>query len=62
MFTITRNGLEAIQKDLGVISNNIANANTNGFKIVSVTQEASGLDVVSDDVFLRTPLTIKIYS
>ena len=32
MFTITRNGLEAIQKDLGVISNNIANANTNGFK------------------------------
>ena len=32
MFTITRNGLDAISKDLGVISNNIANAGTNGFK------------------------------
>ena len=31
MFTITRNGLDA-PKDLGVISNNIANAGTNGFK------------------------------
>lgn len=41
---------------------NVSDTNTNGFKIVSVTQEASGLDVVSDDVFLRTPLTIKIYS
>lgn len=32
MFTITRNGLDAISKDLGVISNNIANAGTTGFK------------------------------
>ena len=32
MFNITRNGLDAISKDLGVISNNIANAGTNGFK------------------------------
>ena len=33
MFTITRNGLDAISKDLGVISNNIANAGTNGFPL-----------------------------
>tara|TARA_S200000501_G_C20633754_1_gene660105 strand:- start:2 stop:817 length:816 start_codon:yes stop_codon:yes gene_type:complete len=32
MFNITRNGLDAIGKELGVLSNNIANANTNGFK------------------------------
>ena len=32
MFNITRNGLDAIGKELGVISNNIANANTNAFK------------------------------
>ncbi len=32
MFTITRNGLDAISKDLGVISNNIANSGTTGFK------------------------------
>ena len=32
MFNITRNGLDAISKDLGVITNNIANAGTNGFK------------------------------
>lgn len=41
---------------------NVHSSNTNGFKIVSVTQEASGLEIASDDVFLRTPLTIKIYS
>ena len=32
MFTITRNGLDAISKELGVVSNNIANSNTTGFK------------------------------
>ena len=32
MFNITKNGLGAIGKELGVISNNIANANTNAFK------------------------------
>ena len=32
MFNITRNGLDAIGKELGVISNNIANSNTNVFK------------------------------
>ncbi len=32
MFTITRNGLDAISKELGVISNNIANAGTIAFK------------------------------
>ena len=32
MFNITRNGLDAIGKELGVISNNIANSNTNAFK------------------------------
>ncbi|PPR26933.1 MAG: Flagellar basal-body rod protein FlgG [Alphaproteobacteria bacterium MarineAlpha9_Bin4] len=32
MFNITRNGLDAISKELGVISNNIANANTTAFK------------------------------
>ena len=32
MFNITRNGLDAIGKQLGVISNNIANSNTNAFK------------------------------
>ena len=32
MFNITKNGLDAIGKELGVISNNIANANTNAFK------------------------------
>jgi len=41
---------------------NVHSSNTNGFKIVSVTQNSSGLDIASDDVFLRTPLTIKIYS
>ncbi len=32
MFNITRNGLDAISKQLGVISNNIANSATTGFK------------------------------
>ena len=32
MFNITRSGLDAIGKELGVISNNIANSNTNAFK------------------------------
>ena len=32
MFNITKNGLDAINKELGVISNNIANSNTNAFK------------------------------
>ena len=32
MFTILRTGLDAANKDLAVISNNIANAGTNGFK------------------------------
>ncbi|OUX16308.1 MAG: hypothetical protein CBE11_02435 [Rickettsiales bacterium TMED251] len=32
MFTISRNGLDAISKELGVVSNNIANSNTTGFK------------------------------
>ena len=32
MFNISRNGLDAIQKQLGVISNNIANSSTTGFK------------------------------
>ena len=32
MFSIIRTGLEAANKDLAVISNNIANAGTNGFK------------------------------
>ncbi len=32
MFNITRNGLDAISKQLGVISNNIANSSTTGFK------------------------------
>ena len=32
MFSILRTGLDASNKDLAVISNNIANAGTNGFK------------------------------
>ena len=32
MFSILRTGLDAANKDLAVISNNIANAGTNGFK------------------------------
>ena len=32
MFSIIRTGLDASNKDLAVISNNIANAGTNGFK------------------------------
>ena len=32
MFSIIRSGLDAANKDLAVISNNIANAGTNGFK------------------------------
>ncbi len=32
MFSITRNGLDAITKELGVISNNIANSGTTAFK------------------------------
>ena len=32
MFTISRNGLDAISKELGVVSNNIANSGTTGFK------------------------------
>ena len=32
MFSIIRTGLDAANKDLAVISNNIANASTNGFK------------------------------
>ena len=32
MFNITKSGLDAIGKELGVISNNIANSNTNAFK------------------------------
>ena len=32
MFSIIRTGLDAANKDLAVISNNIANAGTNGFK------------------------------
>ena len=32
MFSILRTGLDAANKDLAVISNNIANASTNGFK------------------------------
>ena len=34
MFSILRTGLDAANKDLAVISNNIANAGTNGFKKV----------------------------
>ena len=34
MFSIIRTGLDASNKDLAAISNNIANANTNGFKRV----------------------------
>ena len=32
MFNISRNGLDAISKELGVVSNNIANSGTTGFK------------------------------
>ena len=32
MFSIIRTGLDAANRDLAVISNNIANAGTNGFK------------------------------
>ena len=32
MFSIIRTGLDVANKDLAVISNNIANAGTNGFK------------------------------
>lgn len=32
MFQIIRTGIDASNKDLAVISNNIANAGTNGFK------------------------------
>ena len=32
MFSIIRTGLDAANKDLAIISNNIANAGTNGFK------------------------------
>ena len=38
MFTITRNGLDAISKDLGVISNNIANAT----KCINVSGDKTG--------------------
>ena len=34
MFAIIRTGLDASNRDLAVISNNIANAGTNGFKEV----------------------------
>ena len=32
MFQIIRTGIDASNKDLAIISNNIANAGTNGFK------------------------------
>ena len=32
MFSIIKSGMNATNKDLEVISNNIANASTNGFK------------------------------
>ena len=34
MFQIIRTGIDASNKDLAIISNNIANAGTNGFKKV----------------------------
>ena len=63
MFQIIRTGIDASNKDLAVISNNIANAGTNGFKRSEAqfedvfrsqhndsTEKAKGLGLIKNDL------------